>query len=196
MTDKKQGHVHHGKSTRDILNADKVLYTTGLKNGDVFLDAGCGDGFISIAASPLVGEEGKIYAIDLYSKSIELVKLDVQKKGIKNLEVIVADLTSEIPLSDDSIDLCVMANLLHGFVENNEVNDVLSEIGRVIKQGGVFAVVEFKKIKGIPGPPFDVRLNPQEVEAILIKYGFNVTETIEVGEYHYLVNAVKNSLDN
>ncbi len=191
MSDKKHGHVHHGKSTRDILNADKVLSIAGLKVGDVFLDAGCGDGFISIAASSLVGVEGKVYAIDVYPESIEIVKSNVQKKGIKNLEAIVADLTSEIPLSDDSVDLCVMANLLHGFVENDELNEVLPEIGRVIKLGGIFSVVEFKKVKSTPGPPFDVRLNPHDVEDVLVKYGFKVTETVEVGEYHYLVNAVK-----
>jgi len=192
MTDKKHGHVHHSKSTRDILSVDKVLSAAGLKSGDVFLDAGCGDGYISIAASPLVGGEGKVYAIDVYPESIEIVKKDVQKKRIKNLEAIIADLTSEIPLIDDSVDLCVMANVLHGFVENGELDKVLPEIKRVIKLGGIFSVVEFKKIEGLPGPPFEVRLNPQDVENVLIKYGFEVTETVEVGKYHYLVNAVKN----
>lgn len=192
MTDKKHGHVHHSKSTKDILSADKVLSAAGLKSGDVFLDAGCGDGYISIAASPLVGGEGKVYAIDVYPESIEIVKKDVQKKRIKNLEAIIADLTSEIPLIDDSVDLCVMANVLHGFVENGELDKVLPEIKRVIKLGGIFSVVEFKKIEGLPGPPFEVRLNPQDVENVLIKYGFEVTETVEVGKYHYLVNAVKN----
>lgn len=192
MTDKKHGHVHHSKSTKDILSADKVLSAAGLKSGDVFLDAGCGDGYISIAASPLVGGEGKVYAIDVYPESIEIVKKDVQKKGIKNLEAIIADLTSEIPLIDDSVDLCVMANVLHGFVENGELDKVLPEIKRVIKLGGIFSVVEFKKIEGLQGPPFEVRLNPQDVENVLIKYGFEVTETVEVGKYHYLVNAVKN----
>jgi ubiquinone/menaquinone biosynthesis C-methylase UbiE len=192
MTSEKHGHVHHSKSTKDILSADKVLSEAGLKSGDVFLDAGCGDGFISIAASPLVGEEGKVYSIDAYPESIEILKNDVQKKKIKNLEAIVADLTSEIPLNDDSVDLCVMANVLHGFAENNELDKVLPEIKRVIKLGGIFSVVEFKKIEGTPGPPFDVRLNPQDVEDILIKYGFEVTETVEVGKYHYLVNSVKN----
>jgi ubiquinone/menaquinone biosynthesis C-methylase UbiE len=192
MTDKKHGHVHHSKSTKDILSADKVLSAAGLKSGDVFLDAGCGDGYISIAASPLVEGEGKVYAIDVYPESIEIVKKDVQKKRIKNLEAIIADLTSEIPLIDDSVDLCVMANVLHGFVENGELDKVLPEIKRVIKLGGIFSVVEFKKIEGLPGPPFEVRLNPQDVENVLIKYGFEVTETVEVGKYHYLVNAVKN----
>ena len=192
MTDKKHGHVHHSKSTKDILSADKVLSAAGLKSGDVFLDAGCGDGYISIAASPLVEGEGKVYAIDVYPESIEIVKKDVQKKRIKNLEAIIADLTSEIPLIDDSVDLCVMANVLHGFVENGELDKVLPEIKRVIKLGGIFSVVEFKKIEGLQGPPFEVRLNPQDVENVLIKYGFEVTETVEVGKYHYMVTARKN----
>ncbi|MGP8024503.1 MAG: class I SAM-dependent methyltransferase [Methanobacterium sp.] len=192
MTNENQGHVHHSRSTRDILSADKVLSTAGLQFGDVFLDAGCGDGFISITASFLVGEDGKVYAIDVYPESIELVKKDVQKNGINNLEAIVADLTHEIPLIDDAVDLCVMANVLHGFVENDKLDEVLTEIKRVIKLGGIFSVVEFKKIKGLPGPPFDVRLNSQDVEDLLLKYGFTVTETIEVGKYHYMVTARKN----
>ena len=56
MTEK-HGHEHHGKTSRDILSAEEVLEATGLKKGDVFLDAGCGDGFISIEASNRVGNQ-------------------------------------------------------------------------------------------------------------------------------------------
>lgn len=191
MKDKKHGHVHHSRSTKDILNASIVLSAAGLKTGDVFLDAGCGDGFISIEASKIVGDEGKVHAVDVYPESIETVKKEVNEKGIKNLDAMIVDLTDKIPLNDDSVDLSVMANVLHGFVENDEVEDVMNEISRVIKPEGVFAVVEFKKTEGPPGPPFHVRINPQEVEDIVTQYGFEVTETVEVGKYHYLVKAVK-----
>lgn len=190
MSDKKHGHVHHSRSTRDILSADNVLSAAGLKSGDVFLDAGAGDGFISIAASTIVGKEGKVYALDAYPPSIEMVEKEVKEKGIKNLEAMVADLTKRIPLNDNSVDVCVMANVLHGFVENEEVSEVIPEIKRVIKPGGIFAVVEFKKMEGSPGPPFNIRLNPQDVDDIVSEYGFETVETVEVGEYHYLVKAL------
>ena len=193
MTNGKPEHIHHSKSTKDILSADKVLEAAGLKKGDIFLDAGCGDGFISISASSIVGEDGKVYAIDSYPESIEFVKKSAQEKGIKNLEAIIADLTCELPITDDSVDLCVMANVLHGFVENNELNSVVPLIMNVLKDEGVFAVVEFKKVEGMPGPPFDVRLNPHDVEDILIRYGFEVIGVVEVGEYHNLVKASKNT---
>lgn len=191
MPDKKHGHVHHSRSTRDILSAEKVLNVAGLTSGDNFLDAGCGDGFISINASSMVGDDGKVYAVDVYPESIEMVNEEIKKKEIENIEAIVADLTSKIPLDDNSIDLCVMANVLHGFVENDEVREVMTEISRVIKPEGAFAVVEFKKMEGPPGPPFKVRVNPQDVEDIVTGYGLEVVETVEVGEYHYLVRALK-----
>lgn len=190
MSDNKHGHVHHSKSTRDILNAETVLAAAGLKSGDYFLDAGCGDGFISIAASKIVGDDGKVCAIDVYPQSVEMVKEEIQKGGISNIEATVADITDKIPLKDESVDICIMANVLHGFVANDEVQEVMGEISRVIRPEGTFAVVEFIKSEGTRGPPYNVRISPDEVEDLLINYNLKTTETREVGKYHYLVKAV------
>ncbi|MGZ7049335.1 MAG: class I SAM-dependent methyltransferase, partial [Methanobacterium sp.] len=56
-------HFHHGRSSREILDPSMVLKIIGLKKGDVFLDAGSGDGYMSLAASSIVGDEGKVYAV-------------------------------------------------------------------------------------------------------------------------------------
>lgn len=186
-----KGHVHYGKSTKGVLNPDNVLTAAGLKQGEVFLDAGSGDGFISFAASKVVGDEGKVYAVDVYPESVVSIKKEVQRREVKNLEAIIADLTVKIPLNDNSVDRCLMANVLHGFVENDEVDGVMKEIRRVIMPGGAFAVVEFKKDERLPGPPLDVRLAPPDVEDILAKYDFEPVSTAEVGLLHYLVKGIK-----
>lgn len=193
MSDGKKGHVHHGKTTRGILDADRVVKASGLKPGDTFLDAGSGDGFISFAASAAVGIDGKVYALDVYPESIAAVKKEVQDKGVENLEVILADLTGEIPLDDNSIDLCIMANVLHGFVENNELEDVMKEIIRVVKPGGILAIVEFKK-EELPGPPMKIRLEPDGVAEILARYNFKSVGVEEVGHFHYLVKGENENL--
>ncbi len=190
MSDEKKGHVHHGKTTRNILNPGRVLTASGLKSGDTLLDAGSGDGFISFAASQLVGEKGIVYALDAYPESVANIKEEAEKEGVNNLETIFADLTDEIPLDDNSVDVCVMANVLHGFVENNEVEEVMKEISRVVKSEGVFAVAEFKKLAGPPGPPLEVKLSPQDVEDILVQYDFEPVSSWEVGQYHYLVKGI------
>jgi ubiquinone/menaquinone biosynthesis C-methylase UbiE len=187
----KHGHKHPGKSSRDVLSAGDVLKNLDLKKGDKFLDAGCGDGYISMEASKLVEDEGKVYAVDVYEKSIDALREEIQNRGITNIETKIADMTKKIPLKDNSIDKCVMANVMHGFVAEGEVPEVMEEIRRVIKPEGTFALVEFRKIQSQHGPPFEIRLTPADVEDVISPYGFQVQGSEEIGTYHYIVKAVK-----
>ncbi len=187
-------HIHHGKSSRDILDANEILKAAGLKNSDVFLDAGCGDGYISIEASSIVGEHGKVYALDVYPESIETVKKEIKDRKLDNVEAAVSDITKSIPLEEDSVDVALMSNVLHGFVEGGEVDRVMNNIVKVLKPDGIFAVVEFRKIESSRGPPFNVRITPEKVAEILEEYGFGIDDSHEIGELHYIVKGVKKQL--
>jgi len=191
MSTEKHGHQHHGKSTRDILDPTRVLGAIGLDEGQIFMDAGCGDGFISLAASEIVKEKGKVYALDAYQPSLDGLRSEINELDIGNMELILADMTIAIPLEDNLVEVCAMANVLHGFASEGTLEPVLSEIRRVLKPGGTFAVVEFIKADGPPGPPYDVRLTPEDVEKILEGNGFTIGGTAEVGKYHYLVKSFK-----
>ena len=185
------GHVHHGKSTENILNVGEVLKNANIKSGDVFLDAGCGDGYISIAASKIVGKKGRVYAVDVYPESIETVKTKIKDDDLNNMEAILADITKNIPINDDSVDHIMMANVLHGFVAENEVEPVMDNINRIIRSGGIFSVVEFRKIENNPGPPYNVKISPEQVTEILTQYGFDTIDTQKIGNFHYIVNGHK-----
>lgn len=184
-------HFHHGRSSREILDPSRVLGTIGLKKGDVFLDAGSGDGYMSLAASSIVGDEGKVYAVDVWEESMNILKKEIENKAINNIEPIIADISANIPIADESVDILYMGNVLHGFVENDEVEPVMNEIQRIIKPGGAFAIVEFKKEEGIPGPPLSVKISPDDVKKIVENYGFSVKNVEEVGTYHYTLISVK-----
>jgi ubiquinone/menaquinone biosynthesis C-methylase UbiE len=188
---KSRKHFHHGRSSKEILDPNKVLSVTGLKKGDTFLDAGSGDGYMSLAASKIVGEEGKVYAVDAWEESITTFKEKIESENIKNIEAIVADITQTIPVADENIDILYMGNVLHGFVENDEVETVMKEINRVIKQNGIFTVVEFKKEEATHGPPLSVRLSPDDVAKIVQNYGFKINNVEEVGKYHYISISAK-----
>ena len=180
-----QGHHHAGKSSKAYLNAERVLQETGLKSGDNFLDIGCGDGYFSIAASKIVSNKGKVYALDSYEKSIVALKQQIHRESIGNIEAIVADVTKKMPLPDATTDVCLMANVVHGFLANGEVPSVMAETARVMKAGSTLAVVEFQKIPGPPGPPISIRMTPEELEDLISGYGFKKNKVAEVGPFHY-----------
>lgn len=188
---KSEKHFHHGRSSKEILDSNRVLNAIGLKKGDTFLDAGSGDGYMSLEASKIVGKEGKVYAVDVWEESIDNFKEEIEKENIENIEASVADISQKIPVADESIDILYMGNVLHGFVENDDIEPVMKEIQRVIMPDGSFAVVEFKKIENSPGPPLHVRITPKEVEEIVKKYGFIVKEVEDVGTYHYTIISTK-----
>lgn len=190
MVEKKL-HKHGGKSSEAILDVKRVLSSIKLSEGDVFMDAGCGDGFISREASKIVGDEGQVLAVDQYSPSLDILREKVREEGIKNLEVVEADLTRTLPLEDETADLCLMANVLHGFLYNEELDQVIPELLRILKTGGRLAIVEFKKIEGTPGPPLSSRITAEDVNSSLETRGFQSIEELEVGPYHYAVILVK-----
>jgi ubiquinone/menaquinone biosynthesis C-methylase UbiE len=190
MSEKKL-HQHGGKSSEAVLDAKRVVSSLKLGEGDVFMDAGCGDGFISREAAKLVGAEGKVLAVDQYSPSLDILREKVKEEGIGNLEVLEADLTQKLPLEEETVDLCLMANVLHGFYYNQELDQVIPELLRILKTGGKLAIVEFKKIEGTPGPPLSSRITAGEVNSALESRGFQSQEELEVGPYHYAVLLVK-----
>jgi ubiquinone/menaquinone biosynthesis C-methylase UbiE len=178
-------HEHAGRSSRAYLSAETVVAGTGLKAGDIFLDVGSADGYYSLEASRVVGGRGRVYAIDNYEASISVLKEQIEREGLGNIEAVTADATKRIPLDAGKVDVCLLANVLHGFVANGEVERVLREAARVVRAGGTLAVVEFKKVSGPPGPPLSIRMSPEEVESMVAPYGFEKVRSFEVGPHHY-----------
>jgi FkbM family methyltransferase len=156
-----------------------------IKEGDTVLDAGSGNGFISIIASKLVGEAGKVFAVDIDANSIDILKKEIEQNNIKNITAVQADISKKLPIEVNEIDICFMVNVFHGLGENDEVEKSLREIKRVVKEGGALEIVEFKKVDSYPGPPISIRLSPEQVESLLNGYDFKKQDFFDIGSYHY-----------
>ena len=144
---------HHGKTSRGFLDSGKILSAIGIKVGDRFLDLGSGEGYFSIAASQAVGKQGMVYAYDADEKAISRLREEQTEKSITNIVPSVEDITKELPLGDEGINLAFMSNVLHGLVANSEADGTFKEISRVTANGGRLAIVEFKKQESPYGPP-------------------------------------------
>ena len=175
-----------GLSSFNLLNEQKFFNALALKPGMTFLDFGCGLGNYSIAASPYVGEGGQVYAVDLWEEGLETLEVRAAMAGLENIQTSVCGAGDKLLIEDQSVDLCLMATVLHILVHEKLINDTLREIKRVLKPRGIVAIVEFYKKQGPPGPPLSWRLSPSELQEMFIGAGFRGTATLKVGLHNYL----------
>lgn len=175
-----------GKSSFGLVDAEKFFLELGPMQGVVFLDVACGAGAYSLVASEKVGETGAIYAVDLWKEGIEFLESQIQDRQIKNIHAGVGDVSGHLPLDDQSVDVCLMATVLHDLIQDRTDQGTMREVQRTLKQQGRLAVIEFKKIEGPPGPPAEIRLSEQELKAYLQAYGFEPVRSTDIGPYNYL----------
>ena len=126
------------------------------------------------------------YALDLWAEGIEMLIAEVKKREVNTIHANVADISRRMPLETSTMDICLMATVLHDLIEDHTDQGTLQEVARVMKPGGKLAVIEFKKMDGPPGPPQSIRLSPQETEACLVPHAFEALATFDIGAYNYL----------
>jgi ubiquinone/menaquinone biosynthesis C-methylase UbiE len=175
-----------GKSSFDLIDKERFFGALGLKRDYVLLDAACGVGKYSVAISDVLENQGLIFAVDLWEDGIRSLKQIIAEKDIKNIRPFLADISKRIPVEDQSVDIILIATVLHDLIEDNTEKGTLGEIRRVLKPGGSLVIVEFKKMEGPPGPPIAIRLSPAETEKIVSAYGFNQEKVIDVGPFNYM----------
>ncbi len=179
-----------GKSSFELVEAGKLFQILALKPWHTVLDMGCGSGSYALAMAKIIGDEGHVYAADLWPEAVEQVRERIVRGSAKNLMPMVADVSRALPLPGESMDLILMATVLHDLREAGVQDGALAEARRLLKRHGTFAVVEFKKAPGPPGPPFSIRLSPEDVDSLVAPFGFQKTGLHEIGPYNYLMTFV------
>jgi ubiquinone/menaquinone biosynthesis C-methylase UbiE len=92
---------------------------------------------LTIPAAKLVGNEGRVYAIDPHPLAIEQVAMKVRDARLTNVKIIKADAT-EVGLASGSIDMI----LLFGVIPSPSLplDRLLPEMHRLLKTEGSLAV--------------------------------------------------------
>jgi ubiquinone/menaquinone biosynthesis C-methylase UbiE len=112
-----------------------VLKEVGIRPGSHVLDYGCGSGSYVAPAAELVGESGKVLALDIHPLAVQSVQSLASKKRLANVETICSDRNTGLP--DGSMDAVLLYDTLHAL---NDPNAVLQELHRVLKPDGILSV--------------------------------------------------------
>ncbi len=134
---KPAGVMMGSRARRWLMNPAKTLQGAGIQPGQTVLEVGCGTGFFTIPAARLIGDEGRLVALDLSAGFIEQVTKKVRKANLKNVRVVKRD-ALETGLDAASMDKA----LLFGVIPFPllPLNRLLPEMHRVLKPEGALAV--------------------------------------------------------
>jgi ubiquinone/menaquinone biosynthesis C-methylase UbiE len=124
-----------GYKIRDLrLPRKNILKEVGIKPGFRVLDYGCGPGSYTVPLAGLVGESGKVYALDIHPLAIRKVKGIASKRQLANVETILSDCQTGLP--DNSLDVVLLYDIFHHL---SDPDRILKELHRVLKPDGVLS---------------------------------------------------------
>lgn len=160
-----------GKSSFDLMDSEAFFKALHLAPGMTVLDLACGQGNYTLAMARKMGADGRIVAVDLWEEGIAALGQSAKVPSSVSIETHVADVRKALPIAGATVDVCLMATVLHDIVHEGDPMPVLKEVARVLKPEGVLAIVEFKKHDSPTGPPKAIRLRLEEVSALLLRVG-------------------------
>ena len=116
------------------------------QKGEICLDLGCGRGSDVLKMAEEVGQEGKVYGIDVTDAMLDKARRTAQKMNIANVEFIKSNLES-LPFEDNSVDL-IISNCTINHAEKKDA--VWKDIYRILKFGGRFVVSDIYSSEDVP----------------------------------------------
>ena len=174
-----------------LLNPFIILEGLEVADGKVVADLGCGGvGYFVFAASKLVGDKGMVYAVDILKPNLEGIKSRAKTEGIYNIRVIWANLEvlDGSKIHSNSVYVALFINMLF---QTKKHREVLHEAFRMVKPGGVLAVIDWKSIAMPFGPPPNERIGKDRIKEVAVLGGFTQGEEFEAGKYHYGIKFYK-----
>jgi len=126
---------------------DMALNQLNIKRGETVLEIGFGTGHCLKQIAESVGENGKVYGIDISSGMLEVTKKRLEKAGLIDRVKLYCGDSLKMPHEDNKFDAVFMSFTLELF-DTPEIPKVLDETKRVLKPNGRIGVVSMSKDDG------------------------------------------------
>ena len=169
------------------LKPAELLSELKLKEGDIFMDIGAGNGFFSLPAAEIVGERGKVYSVDVEVDMLLDLKHRAQQAGLTDRIEICRSEDNDANLHQDA-DFMLFSYLFH---EVEEKKKFLNNYFSFLKKGSRVVFIEWDPEKREEGPPLHHRVKSEELKAMLEERNIKNIEIRNIDYNSYLISGVK-----
>ena len=115
---------------------DRRIPNFGIQQGMTVVDYGCGPGRYTLRFARVVGEAGKVFAVDVHELAIQSVKQKIAKHHLSNVEPVLAEgYHSGLPAGIADV-VCA----IDMFFSVHDPNAFLKELSRITKTTGFLVI--------------------------------------------------------
>lgn len=175
---------HGAPEAQDFADPARNIKLFGIEHGMKVADFGAGTGAYTLEIAKTLSGSGKVYAIDIQKDLLRRIHSEAQKRALKNIEIIWADLEvrGSSKISDHTVDRAILSNLLFQ-LPNKSV--ALEEAKRVIKPNGRVILIDWSESFGGMGPHKNDVLSKTAAKALASSVGLRVEDEFSAGAHHY-----------
>jgi ubiquinone/menaquinone biosynthesis C-methylase UbiE len=155
-----------------------------IREGDIIADFGAGSGFFLSVLSRSTGETGRVFACEIQKSLVEKLGDQARVLGLGNVHPLWCDLEeiNGIKIPSGELDLAILVNT---FFQMEDKETAVQEMGRTVRRGGKFFVVDWSESFSGLGPQPNQVITAPETKSLFESNGFIVEGEYDAGEHHY-----------
>jgi ubiquinone/menaquinone biosynthesis C-methylase UbiE len=164
-------------------DCELLLKALDVKPGQTVCDIGCGNGFYTLQLAEMVGDKGRVLAVDIQSEMLRLLDERAKEAGIANIELIHGTpIDPRLPAA--SVDLILLVDVYHEF---SHPKQMLAAMRKALKPNGRIALAEFR----LEDPQVPIKLlHKMSKKQILKEYpanGFKLVDQFDKLPWQHLM---------
>ena len=169
-------------------HTDSLIAHLNIKVGETIADIGCGSGFFTDKFSRLVGEKGRIYAIEIKDEHINTLNEYISDEHISNVSVIKGkENVLELPEQVDKMFMCSLYHVLYGVCSDADRDKYLQSLVKLLKPDGELIIVDNGPVDDDTLPYHGPYISRELIEYQLSFYGLRLVDYYQIIPQRYML---------
>ena len=124
--------------------------SAGIREGMKVIDIGCGQGTFTVCVAKLIGETGKVTAIDISDEHLDDLKDNLERYRVRPQVTFVKADAAELSsvFTQESFDMAVSYRLIEELKRPTQLPKIVSSITEVVRRGGRVVMLELSTETG------------------------------------------------
>lgn len=169
-----------------FLNPEQLMDAGGVRFGHHVADIGTGrTGHLVFPLAGRVGEEGKVYALDIDPEAVQMVESLRRTRGTQNLHSIWTDIEAPgtVPIPEASLDVAFLVNVLWTMTRRAEM---AQEVNRLMKDDGRILVMDWHQNAMHPlAPDEEYRQHPKLIDVYFARANWYPAYEVRISPHHW-----------